>query len=113
MANTSEITNLINQTTKLTQTVSDKMADIDQTVDRAVAKIPAMFELKHVYVDVTNGNDNNPDGPFKTLKAAIYSVPDGGHVRVTLPRSKEGFIYELDSINIGSRRVTIDGGYHP
>ena len=44
MANTSEITNLINQTTKLTQTVLDKMADIDQTVDRAVAKIPAMFE---------------------------------------------------------------------
>ncbi|WP_341661198.1 hypothetical protein [Vibrio sp.] len=112
MANTSEITNLINQTTKLTQTVLDKMADIDQTVDRAVAKIPAMFEEKRVTVDVNNGNDSNPNGPFKNLHAAIYSVPDGGNVRVTLPRSKEGFVYELDrAINIGSRKVTIIGGY--
>ncbi|WP_114787502.1 hypothetical protein [Vibrio tetraodonis] len=112
MANTSEIANLISAVTELTQTVSDKMADIDQTVDRAVAKIPAMFAEKRVTVDVNNGDDNNPDGPFKTLKAAIFSVSDGGHVRVTLPQTKEGFIYELNTrINIGSRKVTIVGGY--
>lgn len=112
MANTSEIANLISAVTELTQTVSDKMADIDQTVDRAVAKIPAMFAEKRVNVDVNNGDDNNPDGPFKTLQAAIYSVPDGGSVRVTLPQTEEGFIYELDRvINIGSRKVTIVGGY--
>ncbi|GLT16286.1 hypothetical protein GCM10007938_00620 [Vibrio zhanjiangensis] len=112
MANTSEIANLITAVTKLTETVRDKMADIDQTVDRAVAKIPAMFEEKRVTVDVNIGDDSNPDGPFKTLKAAIYSVPDGGKVKVNLPQTKEGFIYELDSaINIGSRKVTIVGGY--
>lgn len=112
MANTSEIANLISAVTELTQTVSDKMADIDQTVDRAVAKIPAMFKEKIVTVDVNNGDNSNPNGPFKTLEAAIDSVPDGGSVRVTLPQTKEGFIYELDKIiNIGSRKVTILGGY--
>ncbi|MEZ9649722.1 hypothetical protein BCU36_025165 (plasmid) [Vibrio lentus] len=99
----------------LTKTVSGKVKQIDDKVNQAIRAVPdAVSELflpKKVSIDEVNGDDNSLNGPFKTLGAAVQSVPDGGQVYIYLPRTQDGYIYELnESIDIGKRHVVISGG---
>ncbi|GLT16288.1 hypothetical protein GCM10007938_00640 [Vibrio zhanjiangensis] len=68
MANTSEIANLITAVTELTQTVRDKMADIDQHVDVAEKDFQSFKSQLQSLIPAINllpdpGFQNSPVGP--------------------------------------------------
>lgn len=107
--------------TSLNDTFSSKLANYQQQVSSVVKptiqNIYDAFEFKIVDYDPVNGDDNNVNGPFRTLNAAVQSVPNGGWIMIRLPSSGlngEEITLELSEgrIDIGSRRVLIRGA-HP
>lgn len=114
--NANESAGIVKAVTDLTNTVSGKVKEIDDKVHQATSAVPDavknLFIKKKVSIDEVNGDDSSLNGPFKTLKAAILSVLDGGYVEIKLPISESGYIYNLsESIYIGKRKVVIIGGY--
>ncbi len=108
----------------LAQEVAGKMGDIEQTVDAKLGEVDEhlalipqtvrdLFERKYLTIDLVDGDDESEAGPFKTLKAAIESIPDGGTATINLPYDENGIEIEVDtSIHIGSRNIMIIGGYY-
>lgn len=95
-----------------------KLASYQQQVNSVVKPsidvVYDSFEEKKVSVDFESGDDNSLDGPFKTIFAAVNSVPDGGSIQISLPYNSDGTskIIDFDDfINVGNRRVTLLGGY--
>ncbi|MYM61124.1 hypothetical protein GTG28_17995 [Vibrio sp. OCN044] len=125
MANTSEITDLINQTTKLTQTVLDKVGEIDNKVDRATSVVPSairnMFD-QTFYVDSFNGSDQNEgktsSKPLKSFSKAIDLVPLGGTGKIVLLADMESFSGghmpedSVDGKYIWNKHITLDLNGH-
>lgn len=110
-----QIAALVQASNNLTGAVNGKMAQIDKKVDDAVNAVPQAiidnFSQKSVRLDPVTGNDSSPNGPFRTLSAAVASVPDGGSLNISLPNGSGQKVIELaEAIYIGSRRVTISGG---
>jgi len=101
----------------LNKTFNAKLSSYQQQVS-SVVKPPKQaiydaFEKKTVNYDPINGDDNSLNGPFKTIKAAIASVPDGSSITVKLPYGETDTTISLSEgqINVGSRKVTFIGGY--
>jgi hypothetical protein len=81
---------MLSSVSKLTETVIDKMAEIDAAVTNATTEVKNTIvnqTIVRVYVDAENGNDNN-DGisaPYKTLKAALArSMPYQSSLEIKL-----------------------------
>lgn len=95
------IAGLVSACNALTDTVSKKMALIDQKVATATEQVPAAVRAevnKSLWVDSADGLDTNnglaPEKPLKTIGAAIYKVMLGGSATIYLRRGK---IYEVTS----------------
>ncbi|HFQ5304559.1 TPA: hypothetical protein ACGVAU_004303 [Vibrio vulnificus] len=107
---------LIESNRRLTDIFEGKVKEIDKKVEDAVGAVPQAiidnFTKKNVKLDPINGDDSSVNGPFKTLKAAILSIPDGGNIVVEFPYSSSQEVVELDEgIGIGSRIVVLKGGW--
>ncbi|TPA69930.1 hypothetical protein [Vibrio parahaemolyticus] len=88
---TQEIGALIDSVNKMTDTVANKISEIDEKVNQATSAVPstvkALFD-QTLYVNETTGNSAN-DGlsdakPLKYLEDAIYKVPSGGKARIVV-----------------------------
>jgi hypothetical protein len=101
----------------LNSTFSSKLASYQQQVSTVVKPaaqaIYDAFENKTVTYDPVNGDDNSLNGPFKTIKAAVASVPNGGSITIQLPYDVTDTILSLSEggVNVGSRNVIFRGGY--
>ncbi|CDU01429.1 hypothetical protein VCR3J2_530085 [Vibrio coralliirubri] len=101
----------------LNSTFSSKLASYQQQVSTVVKPaaqaIHDAFETKVVTYDPVDGDDNSLNGPFKTIGAAIASVPDGGSITIKLPYGDTSPVFSLSEggINVGSRKITFNGGY--
>lgn len=113
---TQETAALIESVNNMTATVAGKMGEIDTKVDEAVNAVPQAikdnFTHKEVNIDPINGDDSSLSGPFRTIGAAVKSVPDGGSINVKLPTGPTALTFNFDeAVNIGSRKVMIQGGW--
>lgn len=114
---TQETAALIESVNQMTATVAGKMGQIDQKVNAAVSAVPQAikdnFTKRMVAIDAINGDDTLPNGPFKTIGAAVSSVPDGGIIQINIPYGAADKIFEFSqAVNIGSRIVILSGGYN-
>jgi len=113
-----QIASLVAATTNLTNEVAGKMASINQTVAAATQAVPAAIKssmASYLYVDAIAGSDAN-DGKtfgkaFKTIKAAIESVPHGAFVYLNLVGSGDPLaptVYAInDAIDVDGKHVTL------
>ncbi|MDN4697147.1 hypothetical protein QYZ44_26995 [Vibrio parahaemolyticus] len=111
-----QVANLVEASNNLTTVVNGKINEIDKKVDDAVSAVPDAirdnFTQRQVFVDLVNGTDDGSSSRYRTIKAAIESVPDGGSVLVELTSAPEQKTYPFDDyVNIGSRKVIIKGGW--
>jgi|GEM_PF-5900536 len=85
-----QIAALVEAANSLTNAVSGKMAEIDQAVDDAVTGIPLEIRKqmdRTVYIDQTNGDDNNDgssNSPLKSVGRAAQLTPSGGSLNLLL-----------------------------
>lgn len=100
------VNEVIIETKALTATVAGKVEEISQRAIAATSEVSSSihgeFTIRTITIDPVNG-------PYKTIGAAVMSVPNGGAVAVKLPPSE---ITEFsESVGIGNRTVYISGGY--
>lgn len=112
-----QVTALVASANALTGAVNSKIGQIDQKVNAAVSAVPQAikdnFTKRMVAIDPINGDDTLPNGPFKTIGAAVSSVPDGGIIQINFPYGAADKIFEFSqAVNIGSRVVILSGGYN-
>ncbi|WP_162814055.1 DUF1565 domain-containing protein [Vibrio tetraodonis] len=90
----SETGQLIQAVNRLTQTVQDKIADIDRKVDSVANDIRAntgLTQKQLFYVDAEAGDDSatgSEQRPFKTVKKALSSAHSGAVCTIRLQRNQ-------------------------
>ena len=94
----SETGQLIQAVNRLTQTVQDKIADIDRKVDSVANDIRAntgLTQKQVFYVDAEAGDDSatgSAQRPFKTVKKALRSAHSGAVCTIRLQRNQRHLI---------------------
>ncbi len=80
-----QVTALVEASNNLTNTVNNKIGEIDQKVDDATSSVPDKIReemSKRVYVNAVNGSDSNQgtqSSPFKTLQHAFNVIATAGY----------------------------------
>lgn len=98
----SQIAALVAASNNLTQSVNDKIDEIDTQVQAAIKAIPELNKV--FYIDSVAGNDNvagTEVSPLKTIKAAVERTPQNGSVLICVKRNQ-------DHVMSGSQASVID-----